>query len=280
MNRSRLQIAKKDILSLFDALPRTVFKRSDIDRILFENRQFWRLAQSMGTSQFIAFLQQSGKLIEHTMKFPHRTETRYTWGEVADLQIIQTLRPESYFTHFTALFLHRLTLQIPKTVYLNYEQPQKRQALHAEPLVQERIDYAFRAPCRVSKTVAEFREKKICLLNGKFTGRTGVVEVTDQVDGNLHVTDLERTLIDAAVRPVYAGGVHTVLEAYRNAKDKVSINRLAAMLTNLGYIYPYHQAIGFYLERAGNYSARQLSLMHRFEMQYDFYLTHQMKERE
>ena len=66
--------------------------------------------------------------------------------------------------------------------------------------------------------------------------------------GPLRFTNLERTLIDAAVRPVYAGGVFEVRKAYQLAKEKVSVNRLAALLQKLNYIYPYHQAIGFYLE--------------------------------
>ena len=40
----------------------------------------------------------------------------------------------------------------------------------------------------------------------------------------VRVTDLERTLIDIAVRPEYAGGVYEVLNVYRLAKGKVSAN--------------------------------------------------------
>ena len=64
--------------------------------------------------------------------------------------------------------------------------------------------------------------------------------------GPLRFTNLERTLIDATVRPVYAGGVFEVRKAYELAKEKVSVNRLAALLQKLDYTYPYHQAIGFY----------------------------------
>lgn len=271
--------ARNDIFRFLDSLSQRVFKRSDFDQILSENHDSWELAP-VNTSDFLSFLQETGKLTVRRLKFPHRTETRFAWGNASDLEIVQTLRPGSYFTHFTAMFLHGLTLQIPKTIYLNYEQPKKRQQPDGDVLAQERIDYAFRAPCRVSKTVAELGDKRVCLLNGKFTARTGVIDLADGSGALLQVTDVERTLIDATVRPVYSGGVYNVLEAYRNAKDKVSINRLAAILTNLGYIYPYHQAIGFYIERAGNYSERQIELLRRFDMKYDFYLTHQIKDKE
>ena len=64
-------------------------------------------------------------------------------------------------------------------------------------------------------------------------------------DLDLRTTTLERTLIDIAVRPFYAGGVAEVAKACEMAKNKeVSVNRLASMLTKMHFGYPYHQAIG------------------------------------
>ena len=49
------------------------------------------------------------------------------------------------------------------------------------------------------------------------------------------------------------------------------------MLKKLDFAYPHHQAIGFYLERAG-YRASTLDLLRRCPMRFDFYLTHGMAE--
>ena len=92
---------------------------------------------------------------------------------------------------------------------------------------------------------------------------------------NIRATNLERTLIDAAVRPAYSGGVSEVAKAFELAKDVVSVNAMGAMLGKLQFTYPFHQSIGFYLERAG-YRASSLDLMRRFPMEFDFYLTHDM----
>jgi hypothetical protein len=79
------------------------------------------------------------------------------------------------------------------------------------------------------------------------------------------------------VRPTYAGGVFQVLEAYRAAKDKISTNRLVATLKKLDYVYPYHQAVGFLMERA-SYGERRYMLLRQLGIEYDFYLAHGIQE--
>ena len=274
-NQTRLLIAKDDIHKTFESSDRVVFKRKDLATVLDENREFWRLTQAISLSDFIAFLMESGDLRMHRLKFPARAELRYTWGDVSDFVLIQSLRSNSYFSHFTALGYHGLTMQIPKTVYLNHEQAKKR-ATQAD-LSQDGIDRAFRNRCRASGNIAEFNDKRVCILNGKFTDQKGVINATDAFGRTFRVTDVERTLIDCVVRPVYAGGVQTVLEAFKSASEVVSVNRLAAMLRQLDFVYPYHQAIGFYLERSGVYSEDQIAVVERFDMEFDFYLVHQMK---
>ena len=113
----------------------------------------------------------------------------------------------------------------------------------------------------------------------KHTGDLGVIETTGPGGETVRVTNLERTLIDVTVRPFYAGGVFEVLKGFRTALDRISVNKLSATLRKLDYVYPYHQAIGFYLERAGLAKTSAIKLLRRFEMRYDFYLDHQIGDR-
>ena len=69
------------------------------------------------------------------------------------------------------------------------------------------------------------------------------------------------------------------LEAYQAARERISVNVLMATLKKLGHLYPYHQAIGLCLERAG-YDARALDLARRPGLEFDFYPTHGMKDTE
>ena len=112
------------------------------------------------------------------------------------------------------------------------------------------------------------------------TGGLGIIRSEGPEGEKLRVTNVERTLIDITVRPFYAGGVFEVLKAFKLAKDQVSINKLAATLKKIGYVYPYHQAIGFYLERSGVYKESSIDIFRRMDKNYDFYLTYQIRDKE
>jgi hypothetical protein len=83
-------------------------------------------------------------------------------------------------------------------------------------------------------------------------------------------------LIDIVVRPTYAGGVYQVQEAYRRALGKISVGTLLATLKALDYVYPYHQAIGFYMARAG-FSTNDCDRLRRLGLDFDFFLAHDIR---
>jgi len=270
MSPSRFQIARKDIISLFENNGTRAYTYNEISKILAQNRGYWRLPADMYNEDFIELLVKTTRMKRYSFDFPARRINRFTWGDVSIYQLALSLEKDSYLSHYTALYLHDLTDQIPKKIYVTDEQPWKN--FRRTQLMQKDIDNAFLKPPRVSNNIARFEDYNICLLNGQFTNRLGVVSVD-----KLIVTSVERTLIDAAVRPIYSGGIYEVLNAYRKAVGRVSINRLCAILRKLNYIYPYHQAIGFYLQRAGVYRESQMRLLKNFDFEYDFYITYQMK---
>jgi predicted transcriptional regulator of viral defense system len=145
-------------------------------------------------------------------------------------------------------------------------------------LTQEGINRSFAVECRTTNNVASFREHTIHLLNGGNTDQLGVIARNIGDNSEIRITDIERTLIDITVRAVYSGGVAEVAKAFSAAADRVSVNRLCAYLRQIGYTYPYHQSIGFYLERSGKYTASQLGQLQEFAIELDFRLDYKMKE--
>jgi hypothetical protein len=278
LDRTRIQIAKPDILARFDAMP-PVMRVKQIAAVLAKERAGWRLAKHTTGVDFIDFLKKYGSLQEIEFAFPSGRETLYVWGKrsVPTLELLLHLKPRSYYSHYTAMRLNGLTEQVPKVLYVSHERASDTPA--GTPLTQSAIDAAFQQPARVSNNVVDFEDWQVLLINNANTGELGVVDYEAQqgLEGyvNVRTTSVERTLIDAAVRPAYSGGVFEVAKAFELAKDSVSVNAIGAMLGKLRFAYPYHQAIGFYLERAG-YRASALDLMRRFPIEFDFYLAREM----
>jgi hypothetical protein len=173
------------------------------------------------------------------------------------------------------MHLHRLTHRHERTIYVNAEQSTKPQS---GSLTQDGIDRAFAREQRQSNLIYQHRNRTFVFLQGKYTARLGVVDRRGPSGELLEVTGLERTLIDIVVRPSYAGGISQVLAAYRAAKTKLSVDLLLKTLKKLDYLYPYHQAIGFYMSRAG-YPAAHYEKLRKLSVQFDFYLAHNMAAR-
>src|SRR4030095_13062155 len=109
--------------------------------------------------------------------------------------IALSLRKGAYLTHGSAVFLHSLTDEIPKTIYLNYEQSKK--PAPTGHLTQEGIDRAFANRQRQSNLVYTCEGYQIAILSGKHTGRLEVSAVLVEGDNGdndeiLEVTKLER----------------------------------------------------------------------------------------
>jgi predicted transcriptional regulator of viral defense system len=189
-------------------------------------------------------------------------------------QIALSRKDGAYLSHATAISLHKLTHQHERTIYVNAEQSPKPQS---GSLTQDGIDRAFAREQRQSNLIYQYKNWTFAFLEDKNTARLGVVHRRGPSGELLEVTGLERTLIDIVVRPSYAGGISQVLAAYKAAKAKLAVDLLLKTLKNLDYLYPYHQAIGFYMQRAG-YAEAQYSKLRKLSVEFDFYLAHHLAD--
>lgn len=251
--------------------------------ILKEQRAGWRLAANTGKTQFIEFLLNKTSLQEIVLNPLNHPDlepiVRYVWKEATPFELAVSLKRNAYLCHATAVYLHGLTDLIPKTIYVNYEQSPKPPS--SGTLSQEGIHKAFASKQRRSTLMYRIDDEyQAVLINGKNTNRLEVssLEVPSGNHPAVEVTRLERTLIDITVRPAYGGGVSQVLETYRAAKGRLSVSTLVATLKKLDYVYPYHQAIGFYMQRAG-YEPNRYDRLKKLGLDYEFYLAHDMREK-
>lgn len=274
---ARVKEAHEKIVAVLDNDGRRVFAKQDLVKLLQRHRDDWWILSGTTPNNFLSYLEEALKLRKTTLQGPTHEQkfTRYLWRDPSPLEVAASLRSNAYLCHSSAVFVHGLTEQLPRVLYVNYEQSVKPRS--SGGLTQSALDRAFRGKQRESTFAFEYDGFKFILLSGKNTKNLEVQTATLPAGGKVEVTSLERTLIDIAVRPTYAGGAYQVLDAYRSAKDHVSVGRVLAILKKLDYVYPYHQAIGFYLESAG-LEEKQTERLRDLGLHYNFYLTHGMKE--
>lgn len=272
------------IIKHLKELNENVLSIGDLQSILNENRERWTIPKITTANEFVGVLKDKGVIEEVIITTTQRKIIKYIFEEASPYDIAISLRMGSYLSHFSAVFSHQLTENVPKTIYTNLEQSPKPTGDREEVLQQNNIDLAFSRVMRLTNQKASFnfrgKEYKAFLLNGKHQKRLGVEKLSAfNLSKPSDVTNIERTLIDIVVRPVYSGGVEEVLQAFKEAKGTFSVNRLLSYLKKMDFIYPYHQLIGFYLEKAG-YEEKVLNLLNKLEIKHNFYLTYQIPEKE
>mgnify|MGYP003290247147 CR=1 FL=1 len=267
----QLKKAKPKIEKTFDSERIAALGVRQLQILLQKNHPNWELSPDLYFTKFLNFMLKHTKLREITLKSPdYGSQTRYVWGNPSIHAIALSLKSNSYLSHQTALILHGLIDGPAARVYVNREQSPKPKG---SGLSQESLTKAFANKQRESKLTYAYRKAQIVMLNGKFTDRLGVEKIRLAKRELLDVTDLERTLIDVTVRPNYAGGAKAVLSAYRQARGRISVDKLLTFLKRFDYVYPYHQAIGFYLEKA-SYPESDWAPFMKLGVSFEFYLTH------
>jgi predicted transcriptional regulator of viral defense system len=276
---NKLKEALNQMIQYFQGVPLRAFTYKRLQTTIDNQKTYWDIPYHRQAKDIIKFLVKEEFFLETRLSLEHgQGFTIYTWKTKDEFTVASGIKPNTYFMYYSALFLHGLTQQLPKTYYLNAEHHSQNRTGNSEnKLSQQGIDLAFSKEQRKSELVYLLENKRIILTNTKNTDRLGVIE--NRNDQQLfYYTDLERTLIDCVVRPAYAGGVFEILEAYKLAKGKIDPKKLYDYLQELDYTYPYAQSIGFYMEKAG-YSDTDTQLFQQ-KKAFDFYLTYNIRNKE
>jgi len=274
MKKSSFDIAT--LISLLSLTGQKVFRFAELRVFVEKNRESLGIPKTLTLPKLVNQLLETGIVEKVDFDFPFRKEVRYCIGNLRPLEKLLHAYPNAYFSHHTAATYNKLLSASLTQLFLNNEQKSIPQFLGE--LTQEGIDIAFRNKSRITSNTANFDKYLVYLLNGKNTNCLGVKSIVLDSGEEVRITSVERTLIDMVVRPFYSGGPITVLTAFRNAHSMVSVPTMRNLLNQLAFVYPYHQAVGFYLQLSNCYSVEDMNLFRDLGFKFDFYLANAIKE--
>jgi predicted transcriptional regulator of viral defense system len=143
---------------------------------------------------------------------------------VHEYEIAMHLAKSIYVSHFSAFHYHGLTDQLPKEIYTTVQTNSTfpRSSQHKKFSV-------FGIPYHFSQVKKEH-------FFGFKSAWIGPVRI--------HISDLERTLLDGLIKPQFCGGIQEVLNAYKNHINRVNVKALldygsildASVAKRLGWI--------------------------------------------
>lgn len=275
MRKESFDRASVEIIDFFENSVHKAYTTNDIQKIFENQREEWRIAQYRNYKHFITFLNNRKILILDIQNHEFQNSEKQILRKktCTPFNTGLTVKKDGYLCNYSAMQIHQLTLQIPKTIYIGEDKYAPFNENSDIELEQDSVDKAFSKPQRVSKESykSEYDGFRYVYLQKKHNSiNVGITRIN-----GLTVTDLERTLIDIAVRPAYSGGAFQILEAYNKAKENVDLYKLDNYLKDLDYIYPYHQLIGFYLDLAG-FPENNLHLFLNKKSHINFYQTYNL----
>ena len=207
--------------------------------------------------------------------------TLYSSKSAAELTLYETAQamfPAGYFCNLSAIYSQSLTNQVPKTVYICTESNARKTKAN-DSLTDIKLRQAFLKPHRHTSFIFNGLMGELVVIERMRKTGGGVVSanpLAGLLPSGSRVSGVERALIDAVVTPQYNGGISSVSDYFEHARGRIDISKLIEIYRELDFIYPYHQAIGFFLERVGMQKLAD-EFQSAFVPKNKFYLDHNAK---
>lgn len=194
-----------------------------------------------------------------------------------ELDIVYALNrnlKRAYASHFSALYFNELVGQKPKNHYISQAiklpLPQEHSQIKALLIMQ-----AFMKEPRITSNFFSLQNNNYYLLEKGDHAMCGVISKSlhfQKQNIELKITDIERTLIDCIMAPHYAGGLTTLLNAYK--ESSIRISKLKDYYEVLNPQYPYWQSIGLFLDSISSDLGNQWYELFRTRKKQAFFIEH------
>ena len=180
-------VANQDVLKDLGIKYGNILNRSSLIKILGTLKENHGVPERTSLSLLTHYLQNVLKLFSKIELYSEKKGekvTRYisTYVKVSPYEIALSLLSNSFLSHYSALYVHDLTINNPKEIYINREQSKKPINKENAVLTQRKVDYAFSKEMRQTNDIYNFAYQgiyyKVHILNAKNTNKTGIIKKT------------------------------------------------------------------------------------------------------
>ncbi|WP_127131198.1 hypothetical protein [Pseudoflavitalea rhizosphaerae] len=253
-----------------------VYTGKELTKIFHFGKSKWNVHPHLNEKFMMDYLIESGILYKASARKAIFAKTGAT-----NLTIGCQLYQEGILSHASALSLQNIIAERAGETYITIAKSRLPTAEDLQErkmeLNQSAIDKAFAKAARSNHEVLQCNGGFIHFIHGRPITEKQVVLLHKNGE-RISATTVERALIDIVIRPGYIGGPKEVMKAFEGASESVTPDSLHQTLVDQRLIYPYEQAIGFYLQRAGFPDAVLKPWMPAKDA-LDFYLDYQIEDR-
>lgn len=229
--------------------------------------------KQVSARKIIDKLTEKSFLFKQELRFIYKPVIRYTIKKDVDpYDIAISSRLNGFFSHYSALTILKIIPENKRNIFINEEL--KNKTVNKSNLTQNAITTAFSKPVRVTNSIVQYNEYDIYSINSKNTNKIDVkkYQVNDKI---YYCSSIERALIESTIRPLYAGGIDTLVQAYMNSKNICDVVKMKYLLEIMNFTYPYTQVIGFLLDYC-EYNKKYINLFIE-DQNFDMYMEYNMK---
>src|SRR5680860_1675298 len=113
--KNQLDLSLPHIELYFDNSSKKSFSEKKFSDIFYHNKHNWKIPANSYATRVLDYLIKRNKFHKNIfIDSSGYKKSIYSWGTQDEFTVISGLKHDSYYSYYTALFLHQLTLQIPK----------------------------------------------------------------------------------------------------------------------------------------------------------------------
>lgn len=229
-------------------LEKKMYSLRELNEVLTHLKTKKLIAQNISGRSFFNMLQNRLELKTYSISSEKINKVRYTlYSDINVYDFVATFEKQGFFSMSTSLNIQGLSNEKNEFVFFSKELTPKYYNKNNE-IHQEDIDQAYEKEYRYTSSIATYKNNHVIYLTPKHTGRFEVVRYNEY-----YVSSVHRAFVEMIIHVQYFKSFETVIEIFKPLKNRLDVKRIFKVLEIFDLIYPYHQLIGFSLEKVGFY---------------------------